>query len=46
MGGSTALFHQILANEGFAIFSVDNRGTPIAAENLWLRPVGSLSASN
>jgi len=25
---STALFHQILANEGFAIFSVDNRGTP------------------
>ena len=27
-GGTTALFHQILANEGFAIFSVDNRGTP------------------
>ena len=27
-GGSNALFHQILANEGFAIFSVDNRGTP------------------
>jgi dipeptidyl-peptidase 4 len=27
-GGSTELFHQILANEGFAIFSVDNRGTP------------------
>jgi dipeptidyl-peptidase 4 len=26
-GGSRALFHQILANEGFAIFSVDNRGT-------------------
>ena len=26
--GSTTLFHQILANEGFAIFSVDNRGTP------------------
>ena len=25
---STALFHQILANEGFAVFSVDNRGTP------------------
>jgi dipeptidyl-peptidase 4 len=24
----TTLFHQILANEGFAIFSVDNRGTP------------------
>ena len=27
-GGTTALFHEILANEGFAIFSVDNRGTP------------------
>jgi dipeptidyl-peptidase-4 len=27
-GGTTALFHQILANEGFAVFSVDNRGTP------------------
>ena len=27
-GGSTMLFHQILAQKGFAIFSVDNRGTP------------------
>jgi dipeptidyl-peptidase-4 len=27
-GGTTGLFHQLLANEGFAIFSVDNRGTP------------------
>ncbi len=27
-GGTNALFHQILLNEGFAIFSVDNRGTP------------------
>jgi dipeptidyl-peptidase 4 len=27
-GGTNALFHQILAREGFAIFSVDNRGTP------------------
>ena len=27
-GGSNALFHQILARDGFAIFSVDNRGTP------------------
>lgn len=27
-GGTTALFHQVLANQGFAIFSVDNRGTP------------------
>ena len=26
--GSRALFHQILANEGFAVFAVDNRGTP------------------
>jgi dipeptidyl-peptidase 4 len=25
---TTGLFHQFLANEGFAIFSVDNRGTP------------------
>jgi len=27
-GGSRALFHQRLAKEGFAIFSLDNRGTP------------------
>jgi dipeptidyl-peptidase-4 len=27
-GETNALFHQMLANEGFAIFSVDNRGTP------------------
>ncbi len=27
-GGTNALFHQMLANEGCAIFSVDNRGTP------------------
>jgi dipeptidyl-peptidase-4 len=27
-GGTNALFNQILANEGFATFSVDNRGTP------------------
>ncbi|MGA9526615.1 MAG: DPP IV N-terminal domain-containing protein [Terriglobales bacterium] len=27
-GGTTALFHQLLVKEGFAIFSVDNRGTP------------------
>ena len=26
-GGTNALFHQILAKEGFAIFSLDNRGT-------------------
>jgi dipeptidyl-peptidase-4 len=26
-GGGTALFHQMLANEGYAIFSVDNRGS-------------------
>ncbi len=26
--GTTGLFHQLLAREGFAIFSVDNRGTP------------------
>ena len=27
-GGSRVLFHEMLAKEGFAIFSVDNRGTP------------------
>jgi dipeptidyl-peptidase 4 len=27
-GGGTALFDQILARKGFAIFAVDNRGTP------------------
>jgi dipeptidyl-peptidase-4 len=26
--GSSGLFHQILAEQGFAIFTVDNRGTP------------------
>jgi len=27
-GGTTALFHQILLQKGFAIFTVDNRGSP------------------
>jgi dipeptidyl-peptidase-4 len=27
-GGTTALFHQRLRQKGFAVFSVDNRGTP------------------
>jgi dipeptidyl-peptidase 4 len=27
-GGTNGLFHQTLANKGYAIFSVDNRGTP------------------
>jgi dipeptidyl-peptidase 4 len=27
-GGPTELFHQMLAKEGFAIFSLDNRGSP------------------
>jgi dipeptidyl-peptidase-4 len=27
-GGTTSLFHQLMARSGFAIFSVDNRGTP------------------
>ena len=27
-GGTAALFHQLLARQGFAVFSVDNRGTP------------------
>lgn len=27
-GGTTGLFHQLLARDGFAVFTVDNRGTP------------------
>ena len=27
-GGTTELFHQMLVEEGFAIFTVDNRGSP------------------
>jgi dipeptidyl-peptidase-4 len=27
-GGSTALFHQLLVKEGFALFTLDNRGSP------------------
>ena len=27
-GGTTALFHQMLVKDGFAIFSLDNRGSP------------------
>lgn len=27
-GGSTELFHQLLMRKGFAVFAVDNRGTP------------------
>ena len=27
-GGSTELFHQMLVKEGFALFTVDNRGSP------------------
>jgi len=27
-GGPTELFHQMLVKEGFAVFTVDNRGTP------------------
>jgi dipeptidyl-peptidase-4 len=27
-GGTTGLFHQLLARNGYAIFTVDNRGTP------------------
>jgi dipeptidyl-peptidase 4 len=26
--GATGLFHQLLSDQGFAVFSVDNRGTP------------------
>jgi dipeptidyl-peptidase-4 len=27
-GGTTALFHQMLVKDGFAVFTLDNRGTP------------------
>jgi len=27
-GGTTALFHQMLVKEGFAVFTLDNRGSP------------------
>jgi dipeptidyl-peptidase-4 len=27
-GGTTNLFHQLLVDQGYAVFSVDNRGTP------------------
>jgi len=32
-GGANAFFHQILAKEGFAIFTLDNRGTPNRGRN-------------
>ena len=43
--GTTFLYHQLLARRGFAVFSVDNRGTPgrgrdfMAAANRTLGPV-------
>ena len=43
--GTTFLYHQLLARHGFAVFSVDNRGTPgrgrdfMAAANRTLGPV-------
>jgi dipeptidyl-peptidase-4 len=47
-GGSRALFHRALANEGYLIASVDNRGTPAPKGAAWRKVVygrvGELSA--
>jgi dipeptidyl-peptidase-4 len=38
-GGRTALFHRALANEGFIVVSVDNRGTPAPKGAAWRKVV-------
>jgi dipeptidyl-peptidase-4 len=47
-GGSRALFHRALANEGYLIISVDNRGTPAPKGAAWRKvvygTVGDLSS--
>jgi dipeptidyl-peptidase-4 len=47
-GGSRALFHRALANEGYAIVSFDNRGTPAPKGAAWRKvvygTVGDLSS--
>jgi dipeptidyl-peptidase-4 len=47
-GGSRALFHRALANEGYLIMSVDNRGTPAPKGAAWRKvvygTVGDLSS--
>jgi dipeptidyl-peptidase-4 len=38
-GGSTALWHRMLAQQGFIVASVDNRGTPAPRGRDWRRSV-------
>ena len=47
-GGTRGLFHRAMANEGFVVVSVDNRGTPAPKGAAWRKviygTVGELSA--
>lgn len=47
-GGSQALFHRALANDGYVVASVDNRGTPAPRGTAWRKvvygAVGDLSS--
>jgi dipeptidyl-peptidase-4 len=49
-GGSNLFFHRALANEGFVVVSVDNRGTPAPRGAAWRKSVygtvGDLSAKD
>jgi dipeptidyl-peptidase-4 len=49
-GGSRALFHRVLANEGYLIVSFDNRGTPAPKGAAWRKvvygTVGDLSSKD
>jgi dipeptidyl-peptidase-4 len=49
-GGSRALFHRALANEGYIIVSVDNRGTPgpkgVAWRKIVYGTIGDLSSKD
>jgi dipeptidyl-peptidase-4 len=38
-GGNSALFHRALANDGFIVVSVDNRGTPAPKGAAWRKVV-------
>jgi dipeptidyl-peptidase 4 len=48
-GGATALFHRALANAGYIVVSVDNRGTPAPKGAAWRKvvygAVGELAAA-
>lgn len=38
-GGSQAIWHAALAKQGYAVFSIDNRGTPAPRGRLWRKSV-------